>query len=329
MKRASERAKELGARKAIALPVSAPFHCALMQPAEERLAPRAARAPSHAPRVPVVANVDAEPQARRAVGHRGADPAGVGARAVAGDHRAPGRGRRADRSSRWGPGTVLSGLVKKIARDADRPSSGSARPEDLDGGDGGMFDLTGQVAVVTGASRGIGRAIARGLASQGAVVWRRPAATNAAETVDGHRRAPGGRADGCHRRRHRRGVGRGAVRRRARAPWPRRRAGQQRRHRARSADAADEAGGLGRGARHQPDGGLHLCPGGAQADDRQRVRPHRQHQLGRRPDGQRRPGQLRGVEGGPHRLQQGARARGGVAATSPSTWWPRGSSTPT
>ena len=37
--RAGERAKALGARRVVPLPVSAPFHCALMKPAEERLAP--------------------------------------------------------------------------------------------------------------------------------------------------------------------------------------------------------------------------------------------------------------------------------------------------
>jgi len=60
--RASERAKALGAKRAIPLQVSAPFHCALMKPAEDRLAPELRAVPAHAPRVPVVANVDAEPK---------------------------------------------------------------------------------------------------------------------------------------------------------------------------------------------------------------------------------------------------------------------------
>ena len=60
--RASERAKALGAKRAIPLPVSAPFHCALMKPAEDRLAPELRAATSRDPRVPVVANVDAEPK---------------------------------------------------------------------------------------------------------------------------------------------------------------------------------------------------------------------------------------------------------------------------
>ena len=58
--RAIERAKALGAKRAIPLSVSAPFHCALMKPAELRLEPRLRYLHTHDPRVPVVANVDAE-----------------------------------------------------------------------------------------------------------------------------------------------------------------------------------------------------------------------------------------------------------------------------
>ena len=60
--RASERAKALGARRAVPLQVSAPFHCALMKPAEHRLAPELRAVLAQQPRVPVVANVDAEPK---------------------------------------------------------------------------------------------------------------------------------------------------------------------------------------------------------------------------------------------------------------------------
>jgi [acyl-carrier-protein] S-malonyltransferase len=60
--RAGERAKALGARRVIPLVVSAPFHCALMKPAEARLAPELRALRTQPPRVPIVANVDAEPK---------------------------------------------------------------------------------------------------------------------------------------------------------------------------------------------------------------------------------------------------------------------------
>jgi hypothetical protein len=60
--RAGERAKALGAKRVIPLTVSAPFHCALMKPAELRLAPELRALTTRDPRVPVVANVDAEPR---------------------------------------------------------------------------------------------------------------------------------------------------------------------------------------------------------------------------------------------------------------------------
>jgi [acyl-carrier-protein] S-malonyltransferase len=60
--RAGERARELGAKRAIPLAVSAPFHCALMKPAEDRLAPELRALAASDPRIPVVANVDAEPK---------------------------------------------------------------------------------------------------------------------------------------------------------------------------------------------------------------------------------------------------------------------------
>jgi len=59
VERAIEIAKAGGARRAMLLPVSAPFHCALMQPAADRMAEALAEAAIMAPRVPLVANVRA------------------------------------------------------------------------------------------------------------------------------------------------------------------------------------------------------------------------------------------------------------------------------
>src|SRR5262249_48999664 len=58
VRRAGERAKALGAKRVISLQVSAPFHCALMQPAQDRLEPELRALATRAPRVPIVANVD-------------------------------------------------------------------------------------------------------------------------------------------------------------------------------------------------------------------------------------------------------------------------------
>jgi [acyl-carrier-protein] S-malonyltransferase len=115
--RAGERAKALGAKRAIPLPVSAPFHCALMKPAEERLAPELRAASSRDPRVPVVANVDAEPKRS----------ASASIDALIRQVSSPVRWERVVQRLasegvtayvEVGPGKVLSGLVKKIARDA-------------------------------------------------------------------------------------------------------------------------------------------------------------------------------------------------------------------
>ena len=59
VERAAELAKKRGAKRAILLPVSAPFHCALMQPAQDRLAQDLSRLEFHNPEVPVMCNVDA------------------------------------------------------------------------------------------------------------------------------------------------------------------------------------------------------------------------------------------------------------------------------
>jgi len=59
VERATELAKQRGAKRAIMLPVSAPFHCALMRPAQDRLAEDLRALTFHAPEVPVMCNVDA------------------------------------------------------------------------------------------------------------------------------------------------------------------------------------------------------------------------------------------------------------------------------
>lgn len=61
VERAIEIAKGKGAKRALLLPVSAPFHCPLMQPAADRMAEALAGAAIMAPFVPVVANVTAAP----------------------------------------------------------------------------------------------------------------------------------------------------------------------------------------------------------------------------------------------------------------------------
>jgi [acyl-carrier-protein] S-malonyltransferase len=126
--RAGERAKALGAKRVIPLAVSAPFHCALMKPAEDRLAPELRAIEAHAPRVPIVANVDAEPK-------RDA-PAAIEAlvRQVSSPVRWEAVVRRLASEGvttyvEVGPGTVLSGLVRKIHREATVVNLGG--PEDL------------------------------------------------------------------------------------------------------------------------------------------------------------------------------------------------------
>lgn len=115
--RAVERAKALGAKRAVTLPVSAPFHCALMKPAEVRLAPELRALPARDPRVPVVANVDAEPKTT----------AGAALDALISQVSSPVQWesvmrRLAELGARTyievGPGQVLSGLMKKIDREA-------------------------------------------------------------------------------------------------------------------------------------------------------------------------------------------------------------------
>ncbi len=61
VERASALAKDAGAKRAIMLPVSAPFHCALLQPAEERLSRDLEKLKFSDPQFPLITNVDAKP----------------------------------------------------------------------------------------------------------------------------------------------------------------------------------------------------------------------------------------------------------------------------
>lgn len=62
IERAVALAKDMGAKRAVLLPVSAPFHCPLMQPAADRMADALAGTAIAAPAVPVYANVTAAPE---------------------------------------------------------------------------------------------------------------------------------------------------------------------------------------------------------------------------------------------------------------------------
>jgi len=113
--RAGKLALARGARRVIPLSVSAPFHCALMKPAQERLEPELRALEVNDPRIPVVANVDAEPKREAA--------AAVDAlvRQVSAPVRWDEVVRRliAEGVTRFvelGPGTVLAGLIRKIDR---------------------------------------------------------------------------------------------------------------------------------------------------------------------------------------------------------------------
>jgi [acyl-carrier-protein] S-malonyltransferase len=64
--RISEVGKKHGLRRALPLPVSAPFHCRLLQPAAEAMAEALAKVEIRAPAVPVIANVLAAPVSERA-----------------------------------------------------------------------------------------------------------------------------------------------------------------------------------------------------------------------------------------------------------------------
>jgi [acyl-carrier-protein] S-malonyltransferase len=127
--RAIEQCKARGGRRAIPLPVSAPFHCALMKPAEERLAPELRALAASDPRVPIVANVDAElrrdaKSAIEALVSQVSSP--VRWESVMQRLASEGIHKYVE----VGPGTVLAGLGNKILKEATFVSL--EEPADLD-----------------------------------------------------------------------------------------------------------------------------------------------------------------------------------------------------
>ncbi len=118
-------AKERGAKRALPLPVSAPFHCALMQPAADAMAAALADVSIEAPSVPVVANVRAEAVS---------DPDIIRSLLV---EQVAGRvrwrssvewmaGQGVDAFWELGAGKALSGMIRRIAKEAETRAVGTA-----------------------------------------------------------------------------------------------------------------------------------------------------------------------------------------------------------
>lgn len=125
VERAVELAKARGAKRAVMLPVSAPFHCTLMQPAADAMAEALTSVTLNAPVVPLVGNVMAGPSD---------DPALIRDNLIT---QVTGRVRwresvmwmaQNDVTEAWevGAGKALSGMVKRIAREMETKAIGTA-----------------------------------------------------------------------------------------------------------------------------------------------------------------------------------------------------------
>jgi len=128
VERAVEIARKAGARRATMLPVSAPFHCALMQPAADAMSAALAEVAIKPPVVPVVANVSAKPLSHPEEIARALIAQVTGTvrwRESVGLMAAAGVGRFYE----IGAGKVLSGLVRRIAQGAQVSSIGT--PEEV------------------------------------------------------------------------------------------------------------------------------------------------------------------------------------------------------
>ena len=112
-----------GAKRAIMLTVSAPFHCALMRPAADAMREALAGVAVEAPAVPVVANVEAAADHRSGGDPRRPRAAGHGHGALARERRLRWQRHGVDTFVEVGPGKVLTGLVKRIAAGATATAS--------------------------------------------------------------------------------------------------------------------------------------------------------------------------------------------------------------
>ena len=137
VERAIALAKERGAKRAVPLPVSAPFHCALMRPAAERLAPELARVRFRDPRIPVITNVEAAPNTSAArIPTLLEQQVTAPVRFIESVRKLAALG--VTRVIEIGPGSVLTGLVARIERGLARANVASREDvEALVSGGGG------------------------------------------------------------------------------------------------------------------------------------------------------------------------------------------------
>lgn len=126
--RAVELAAERGARRAIPLPVSAPFHCALMAPARAAMEPLIRDVPMTDPEVPVVCNVDAT-EVTTAAAARDALVRQIDGPVRWSESVALMAASGVEKLVEIGPGKVLSGLARRIERRLKVQAI--AEPEDL------------------------------------------------------------------------------------------------------------------------------------------------------------------------------------------------------
>jgi [acyl-carrier-protein] S-malonyltransferase len=127
VERAVQLAKAKGAKRALMLPVSAPFHCALMQPAADAMAEALAGVTVAAPGVPLVANVKAEAvrdpdEIRRLLVEQ------VTGRVRWRESVAWMAGQGVTETVEIGAGKALSGMIRRIAREIETKAVGA--PED-------------------------------------------------------------------------------------------------------------------------------------------------------------------------------------------------------